>query len=535
MDVRSIQDLKRFVDEVGKKLAEQDKFFTVKLATRLGKAAQEHSDDPTIVQMASFLNSRSNNGGHLISRAELKDVYNRLWTHNTKCASFLTEELGVNPNNLVSSKKMTRSENEGAPLEDLYSKFADRKLVSELQSAFDKKADYRPYDPVLAKKAERLCKDALPGNPSIETVGGESFAILCRASYDTPKGKTDIIVPVEVASDKVLYPTVFLGVDGFYSISKENVEEQIVVTAGKKFSINKDHVLAAIKKVKFASTADDVDDVDRAVMRLKLKTASVTSTHDGILYQQVDSYEDVKIPESSEVQTFAAELSSTAGSAAFVYGKENVKLSHDMVKAKLSNCGFKDATIKLSSVGNDTLTYSVSLGRAGFKVPVKIANKKAVEPMIIIASGQIEEFNHEGIVSALDANDQASNSSALGFDIKSPQELISIVEAACENKDFKTASSAIASLELTGDEIALKHAVSLFTGYLSGSIEKKAKPQMKTIKIGGNIVEATTGLPVDRVYVDDNGVVQAKYRQNIDVTENNVAAGFMHSKILLGL
>ena len=536
MDVRSIQDLKRFVDEVSKKLAEQEKFFTAKLATRLGKAAQEYSDDPTIVQMASFLSSRSNNGGHLISKAELTDVYNRLWTHNTKCASLLTEELGENPNNLKPSRKLEHSADEGSIMQDIYSKYADRRLVSELQSAFDKIAYYRPYDPTIAKKAEILCKEALPGNPIIDTVGGEDFAILCRAGYETPKGRTDILIPVEIVSNRALPPTVFLSVDGFTSISKENVEDQIQITAGKKFSINKDDVLEAVRRVKFAASVNEVDDVDRAVMKLKLKVASVTNTPEGIFYQQVDQHvEDIKVPETEEVKTFAAELGSATGSAAFIFGKTNVEASHNMVKAKLSNCGFKDATIKLASVSDDSLTYAVSVGKSGFKVPVKIANKKAIEPMIIIAAGQIEEFTYDGIVEAIESNDQVSNASALGLDLKSPRELISIIENACENKDFKSASAAIAALELTGDEIALKHAVAMFTGYLSGDLKKEAKPQLKTIKVGGNVVEATTGLPIDKVYVDNNGVVQAKYRQNIEVTEDNMAAGFMHNKILLGL
>ena len=83
MDLKNIQDLKNFVVELGNKLTASDKFFTAKLASRLEKAASLEPNDSTLVQMYSFLNKRAeSSNGYLISRYELRDVYNKLYSYN---------------------------------------------------------------------------------------------------------------------------------------------------------------------------------------------------------------------------------------------------------------------------------------------------------------------------------------------------------------------------------------------------------------------------------------------------------------------
>ena len=100
MDIRQTNDFKQFMATLNEKLANTNRYFTGRLAVRLGKAAQQYPADQTIIQMASFLNNRASApNGHLISRAELKDVYNSLYSNATKCGEYLTNELGVNPNN----------------------------------------------------------------------------------------------------------------------------------------------------------------------------------------------------------------------------------------------------------------------------------------------------------------------------------------------------------------------------------------------------------------------------------------------------
>jgi len=543
MDVRSIQDLRRFVDEIGKKLAASEKFFTGRLATRLTKAAREFPQDQTIIQMAAFLARRADNpGGHLITRSELKQALNDLWSNDTQCHAFLQKELGENPNNLVgATMAKAHHEKEGELVDDLYHKYADQRLVSELEAAFDKNVQYRPYDPAVAKQAEAACRRALPGNPAVRAVDGREFAILCQAAYETPRGQSNVLIPVEVVKGHALLPTTFLSQAGVQQLSKESVEKHVVGTAGRHFRVDASQLFEAIHRAKFGASPE-LDDVEHAVMMLKAREKSAQHTPDGILYQEVDpAQNEVVIPESPETQTFAAELSSTAGSAEFVFGKTAVNTGRGVIKMMLKDFGYDDAQIKVTNFNNDSIIYAVAVNGAGIKVPVKVAKRNGkysvCRPTTILAGGSMDEFTRKGIRTALGSNDQTLAAAAVGYDLKNPQALIGEVDAAIQVGDLRRAGEAVAALKASGDQKAFSYAFMTYLDAIENGQKKEAspKPQMKTIKIGGNEVEATTGLPVDKVYMDENGNVQAKYRKNMSKTEDGTAGGFLNAKIIMGL
>ena len=84
----------------------------------------------------------------------------------------------------------------------------------------------------------------------------------------------------------------------------------------------------------------------------------------------------------------------------------------------------------------------------------------------------------------------------------------------------------------------LKYAYNLYSEALADSGMKKTaskKHELKTVKIGGNEVCAQTFLPVDKVYIDENGVSHAKYRKDMEHTSDSKVGVAMHRKILLGL
>lgn len=542
MDKR-IQDLKRYVNELSNKLAEQGKHFTARLATRMTKAAQQHPQDHTIVQFASFLNHRANvSGNHFITKKELIDVYNKLYTTNTKCASYLQEELGIK-NNLPNAPKMTRSAREGEPIEDLYSKHADQRLVSELESAFNKEAICKSYDPKLAKKAEEKIKSYLPGNPLVETVEGREYALLCQATYETPKGKASVLIPIELMGGNLSLPNVFLTPAGFENLTHKHIISHIQRTAGKRYNVNTKQIFNVIKKAKYGTIDDgkiinsskELDPVERAVMLFKTKTAS-KATPDGILYQKIDpEVKSVQLPESKQTQMFGKQLSSVNGQAEFVFGKTAVNMGNSWIKKELAEYGYKNPQIKVASISDNKIIYAVNVAGAGFKVPIKIKNKKAIQPSMIITAGGIEEFSRFGIKNAMGMSDAKTSALALGYDIADSKSLLNEVETACNNGNVKHASEALSALGSTGDEVAIKYAFELYNQLLNGNQVKKATPKIKTIKIGGNIVEASTGLPIDKIYVDEQGNIKPKYRKNMEHTEEGTAAGFMNSKILMGM
>lgn len=545
MDVRSIQDLRRFVDEISKKLAASEKFFTGRLATRLTKAARAFPQDQTIIQMANFLSKRANNpGGHLISRAELKQALNDLWTNDTQCRAFLKEELGDNPNNLVKATQAApHHEREGELVEDLFSRYADKRLVSELEAAFDKNAKYKPYDPTIAKQAETACRAVLPGEPTVRAVDGREFAILCQATYETPRGQGNVLIPVEVTKGHALRPNVFLSHAGFQELNKAAIQKHITTTAGRHFRVDAGQLFDAIHRAKFG-VSPELDNVDRAVMMLKARSETPAEhTPNGVLYQEVDPAQNhVEIPESPEVQTFAAELGTTAGSAEFVFGKPVVNTGRGVIQSMLKDFGYTNAQVRVANFNDNSIIYAVAVNGAGLKVPVKVSKKNGkysvCRPTTILAGGTMDEFTRQGIMSALGTNDQELSALAVGYDLKNPQALISEVEDACQVGDMSRAGNAVAALKASGDKQAFSYAFMTYMEAIeNGSVKKEAnkRPPLKTIKIGGNEVEATTGLPIDKVYVDSNGNVQAKYRKNMSKTEEGTAGGFMNAKIIMGL
>lgn len=535
MDARSIQDFKHFVAAISNKLAQSEKFFTLKLATRLTNAAKVHPEDHTIVQMASFLSRRAQaQGGQLITRAELQDVYSRLYTTNSKCASFLSDELSKKSDNLPQATQMTRSAQEGDVIDDIYSRYADQKLASELESAFNKSVAYKQYSPASASAAEEVVRRTVSDKVKVKAVDGREFAILVQATFQTPKGESQVLIPVEIVNEKALIPTVFLSQAGFTELTKDSLEKHIVSTAGKNFRVDAGRIFDVIKTAKFGAEPE-LDQVERAVMMLKARAGTpVSHSPNGIVYQEVDKLAPDVSVETAESQTFAEQLGSTAGVAEFKFGKQVIVTAKNMILSELSSFGYKAAQIKIASFKDDSVTYAVSVNGAGFKVPVKIEAGKIKHPSVVIANGNVEDFSKAGIKSAIGLNDQAASAAANGLDLMRPTDLIKEVEAAYAAGDLVRAGDAITALELTGDESAFRYAFATYTSALSG-VKKAATAKPKTIKVGGNEVCAQTFLPLDKVYYDENGVAHAKHRENMEKTDDVSGAGFMNAKILMGL
>jgi hypothetical protein len=537
MDVRSIQDFKKLVASISDKLAQADSFFTIKLATRLTNAAELHPQDQTIIQMATFLSRRANSqGGYVITRKELADVYNKLYTTNTKCGELLAEELGVKADKLPAANQMTRSANEGETIDDLYSRYADNVLSSQLTAAFDGGNGYKLYDQSLEPRAVHIVASHLPGKPKVEVVDGRDFAIICRATYETPKGQSSVLIPVEVSQGCVLNPVVFISQAGIKDLNEESLKDHIISTAGQKFRVDASQVFEAIRRVRFAAP-EALDNVDMAVMNFKARVGTPSHAVNGIIYQEVDKIAEAIDDSREESKTFAEQLGSIAGSAEFLFGKQSVAMARSMIANQLENFGYKKAQIKIANVKENSITFAVDVNGAGFKVPVKIASGKPQQPSMILASGNIEEFSKEGVRSALGFNDQKSSAAAMGYDLSRPTDLLNEVTNACTAGDMQRASVAVAAIEQSGDKMAFAHAMATYMSALEGGFNKSASTtnKIKTIKIGGNEVCAQTFLPVDKVYIDEKGVSRAKYRENSEYTDEGMAAGFMNAKILKGL
>lgn len=525
-----MSNIKKLVTELSQKLADGDKFFTGRLAIRLAKAAQLYPSDSTIGQMASFLNKRASApAGHLITRAELKCAYDAFYANNTKCGSVLSSELGIHTEEST-VKKIAHRADEG---QDLYESYIDPVLAKELNCVFDKTAKYAPYSESVAKQAESACRRVLGPQPKINTVDGRDFAIICSASFETPKGKVDVIIPVDVINSQALLPTVFLSNAGFTDLTADNLKNYIIASAGKQFRVDASQLFEVIKVAKFGPPKSDINTVEHALMMMRhqSKTADV-NIKDAILLQSIDP-EEQKKETSPESQLFGSQMASVAGEAEFVFGKRVVATAHNFILNDLLAFGYKNPIIKLNGFKEYVLDYVVSIGGAGFKIPVKVKQGRVVPPSLLFANGAVESFSKDGVKKALGTNDTKHAAVALGYNLDSPGQLLEVLKKACVEKDYTKASEVIAVVGATGDRKALAYAFSMYTDALGGNLKVQAERKIPTIKIGGNEVCAQTYLPVDRVYMDENGVCHPKYRQNQEHTEPESGA-FSYTKILKG-
>jgi len=520
----NVTNLKNLVSDLRTKLAEGDKFFTAQLATRLRKAAEEHPNDPTVTGMANFLRGREQKGGLFITRAELRDIYNRLYTTNTACGSYLESELGKKAE--VSERKPLNPE----PKEDLY-QGADKTLVSALASVFDKETKYSPYSPEIAKIAESNCKRVLPGNPKVSTVAGNEDAIICEAVYETPKGRSHVLIPVEVQASKALLPNSFVTSAGFTKLNEKTLADYVVSTAGQKLRADVKQIMEVIRTAKH-DIPEPISEVEKIVLMANLRSGTPASHDPNAILQQVDEASPgVQINESPEAKSFSQYLNTPTGTAEFVFGEKAANNGRRMISQALNKFGYSDFQIRVADVSDEHIVYAVALKNTGFKVPIKIEKSLPTYPTLIIAGGKPVEFSKEGIDN-LSSIDHGARAAGLGLDLNRPGLLIANVKEACARGDFDRADDLLGAIEETGDKTAYHHAFSIYHEALAG--KKAESREVKTIKLAdGNEVCEQTFLPPDKVYIDEHGVARAKYRQNEEKTEP--AGGFMNAKILLGL
>jgi hypothetical protein len=532
MSIHDIQHMKTLIQELGTKLAEKEKFFTGILAARLSKAAQDNPGDQTIIGMHNFLNERSRKpNGTLISKTELKDVYNKLYTRNSRCSEYLSTELGKTAELLepkvIASPEVLEKDLVTSALE----KATDGKLLNELSVLFDKQAGEKSYTKAAEQSALRSCQRVLPGNPILNIVAGREDLIVCEAAYETPKGRSAILVPVEVINNKALLPTVFMHKDGFETIASETITDKVVKHAGQKFNVNVNDVFNIIDNVRGSfNKIKPLSEVEKIVIKASLESQTPSSYDNNAVFQELNR-EEKTVEESALSKDFASMLHTAKGAAEFKFGKEAVELGRKLIINKLASNDIRDAQVSVFNIDENSIIYSVASASLAFKVPVTVKNKKVQDPNIIIANGMVKEFVKNSFI----VSDLSVKASVYNIDSSKPGQLIENVKVALASGDKSKAETVLEIIASTGDQSALNYAFELYTKYLNGSLNKTASTQqkIKTVKIGGNEVCAKTGLPIDKVYIDENGDVKAKYRQNMEHTD--LGAVFINSKIFSSL
>ncbi len=545
----SRHDFNRVTDIVmktAKALYDNEKFFVGQLAVRADRIAQAYPHDPTSVGFANFLKKRAAvSGAVFITRAELKDVYNKLYYPNNKLAQHFKDELG-----LVEEPKrniMRRDPKEGEELvAEAYARCADQHLSEQLTAAFEGKAP-KTYSSELAKDAQRTCArelnlcGLLPKN--VDVVAGQDDLLICRATYDTPKGHCHVLIPVEVQNKKALIPSFFLTTGGFVDLNAKHVKEHIKTTAGKAYQVDVQQLLRVLADAKNGSGAKPMSDVERIVM----KTAAAKETpasHDmnAVLYKEASVIDppspNLETPVLPDTEKFAARLSSDKGVAEFTFGKDTVEMGRGLINQELRAAGHRNSQIAVSGVTKDSITYSVSVdGGFGFTVPVKAARGQVETPKVVVASGRVFEFSPEGIgelLSTAETNPVAS-AQASPLNARKPSSLVEEVRMALAAGNHEKAEEALHVLKNSGDAVAYQAGYVAFVEGLSGrAMKKEASAESKCsapIKVATSkyVLCSHTGLPLHKVYQDEQGNCLPLYRKQMK--ESSEGASFLHSKV----
>lgn len=541
MNSKDLVDFKNAMNLIATKISGDKKVLIGPLAMRLIKAAGENPGDQTIHQLAAFLQNRANNKELLISRAELKDVYNKFYVSNTRCAQYIEGE--VEKTELPVAQKMVRDDSKSNEVVSL----ADPMLVSALEAAFDKGAVYKLYSQELEKSAEIMCSRELnqfPVKPEqIKVVAGKEDILLCQASYDTPKGKSNVLIPVEIKEGKALFPTVFVSNNGFETLNKDNLGQHLVRNIGKKIKANVDMIFKAIKTARYGIEEVGLNEVEQIVLRASAaKETPASYASDAILCQEMDSLDspgyEAKISANKEdVESFASKLSSTKGVAEFKFGKNVVDNGREFVRKSLASFGYKNVQIAVAGLNDDSVIYAVATGNMGIKVPVKFENGLP-NVSVVLANGMVESFDKAGINKLLTtAEDYQSAALASEFHGSKPSELIENIKSAIHEENYTRAEEVLNVLANSNDQKSYNFGLSVFMNAINNksNMEKTASVEIQKCGMQINspnsqhIICGHTGLPVHKVYQDANGDCLPLYRKNIDHTGEG--ASFLHSRI----
>lgn len=529
------------VDSVANMLLDNEKIAIPLLAVKLRKIADSHTYDQTLIAMTNIISKMEDNNKLLISKAEFKNLYNRLYTKNTKFAEYFKEELGIT-DAPVATKTASKKE---LPISNTYDQVSDPVLANALASAFDRKIPLKLFSKEVAHRAVVAVASNLDAwnlkASKLEADGGNSHFIIVKADYDTPKGLTSILVPVEVARGKVLPPSVFMGNTGPQELNHVNIKSYISSYAGTKLMVRANDIVDVLTSAVTDNT--DVSDIELALTKLNAtRETSAPFFSDQVLGQVPQKQEknlEITLPKLGQFQSFADKFESPIGYANFKFGTDKVNLGRDVIVRTLASFGISNSQISIANADDTVIVYAVSIGgKTAFTVPVKFANNRLLNPDVLICNGSVLSFSKDSIGKLFAKNAMDFKAAAVaspGYGLK-PSDLIANVREAMVENNYAKAEDALNILAESGDPKAYQVA---FSAYMSGlSMTKTASDSAPEVKCSRIVTSSSsqhpccghTGLPLHKVYQDKHGICHPAYRKGMEESTDS-GAYFMNSKI----
>lgn len=521
------------ITKITKLIEDNEKFALVIFANKLNTALNTYPEDQTIGKMADIANRMAGKDRLFITRAEIRDLYNRLYSRNTKFPELFKTELG-NIEKLASPKLYDRTgEDDNYDIvKKAFDQVVDPTLSNALNSAFGNPT--KGYSDKYAENAKQACIQVCSIYKlaaKIDVISGNEHLIICNATFETPKGQTVVYIPVEIVSNKILLPSTFIGNNGKQDISKNNIDNYIKANAGKKLNVSDKIIL------KSANNTSKISDVDLAFTKFAAQKESKSEYFSNNVIHQNMEKEDTKLVvntptyQDKEVESFANMLDTASGIANFKFGKDKINATKKLIENELSAMGIKNVQIVVCDISDDKVVYAVSLGKTAFKVPVDIT--KTVIPSILISNGSIRDFSNKSILDlfkeeTIDYKTASFTSPLYGL---KASELVNIVRQAMAEQNYVKAEDALNVLENGNDERAYQTAFKEYSNGLNGIKKEEATKCSMIVKNSSSkhLICGHTGLPLHKVYVDKYGNCQPKYRQ--EMSDTYEGASFLNSKI----
>jgi len=531
----SLDKIQKLVNSIAKSVEDNEKIATPILAAKLAKYVEAYPYDQTFGAMSRVIEKMADNNTIFISKSDLRNLYSKLYTKNTKFAQFFGDELGM-----VQEKEEVKSSTRDDAKEIQTYEVSDPILANALNSVFDPSIPLKQYSQVLADKALKSVSSTLDAwnlKPNALKVaeGNEKFLVI-QADYETPKGITSLLVPVEISKNKLIEATAFMGNAGPADLNNTNIKSYVKNNAGNKLTITASAVLNVLTKA--ASENREISDAEIALTKLNASRQGKSEFFEGsIIGQKVAtaSVKDVELPKYDEFSSFEKTFTSPSGVASFEFGAEKVKTALNAIARELSSFGYNNPQITVTGSDNSTIFYGVSLdaGKVAFTVPIKVANGKLNSPSVLLCNGSVSSFSKES-VNSLYVNNQTDYKVAAAaspqFGLK-PSDIINNIRQAMVEGNHAKAEDALNVLANAGDEKAYATGFNIYFTGLSG-VKKEAECACSMIIKSASSehpVCGHTGLPIHKVYQDKQGNCRPLYRRGMDETYE--AATFNNSKI----
>jgi hypothetical protein len=532
----SLDKIQQLVGSLAKSVEDNERIATPILAAKLAKAVTVYPSDQTLGAMSRVIGKMASNNTLFIRRADLKQLYTKLFSRNTKFAELFQDELGQVPA-LQGAKTMERDE----ALQVNPYEVGDQVLANALQSVFDKHLPVKMYSQALADRARVSVGSTLDAwnlRPSkLDVSDGNDKFLVIRADYETPKGVASVYVPVEISKNQVVEATVFMGNTGPQELNHTSLKTYLTTHAGTKLAIDGTAILGVLTNA--ASENREVSGAEIALTKLNASRQGKSEFFaNQVVGQKVAeaSKKDVQLPKSDEFQSFEKQFTSPRGQAEFQFGAAVVKVAREHIVRELTGYGHKSPQVAVHKTDDNTIFYSVALdaGRVGFTVPVKVADGKVVKPVLMLCNGTVSSFSQEGVNELYVNNHSDYKAAAVAspqYDLK-PTDLLDNIRKALSEGNFSAAEDALNVLSNGDNKQAYAAGFQLYMGGLSlkkeASVEVKCSMMLKNATSEHPIC-GHTGLPVHRVYQDKDGNCRPLYRRGMDETYD--VAMFNNSKI----